>query len=287
VDADSGRISGFTPGPAMNTGKTLFAQLMDFLPWTTFARLVSRYGGDRYVKTLTCAEQYRAMAFAQLTYRESLRDIEACLSAQEAKLYHMGFREPVRRSTLADANETRDWRIYAEFAHRLIAQARKLYAAEDLGLDLTNTVYALDSTTIDLCLSVFPWAHFRSTKAAVKMHTLLDLRGSIPSFIHVSDGKLHGVHALGLLTPEAGAIYVMDRAYVDFERLHALHLVGAFFITLAKSNLDAHRVYSAPVDRSTGLICDQTIALEVFCSRQPLLSKTGGFSLNVRESLIK
>ena len=252
----------------MNTGKTLFAQLMDFLPWTTFARYVTRYGGDRYVKTLTCAEQYRAMAFAQLTYRESLRDIETCLGAQQAKLYHMGLREPVRRSTLADANETRDWRIYAEFAQRLIAQARKLYLSEDLGLELSNTVYALDSTTIDLCLSVFPWAHFRSTKAAVKMHTLLDLRGSIPTFIHVSDGKLHDVHALDLLIPEAGAIYVMDRAYVDFERLHALHQAGAFFVTRAKSNLVAHRVYSAPVDRTTGLICDQTIALDGFYSRQ-------------------
>lgn len=246
----------------MNTGKTLFAQLMDFLPWSTFMRIVARYGGDRAVRTLACAEQFRVMAFAQLTYRESLRDIEACLSAQAAKLYHMGFREPVRRSTLADANEARDWRIYAEFAHRLIAQARRLYAGESLGVDLTNTVYALDSTTIDLCLSVFPWAHFRSTKAAVKMHTLLDLRGNIPSFIHISDGKLHDVHALDMLLPEAGAIYVMDRGYVDFARLHVLHQAGAFFVTRAKSNLDAHRIYSAPADRTTGVICDQTIALD-------------------------
>ena len=252
----------------MNTGKTLFAQVMDFLPWTTFARYVAQYGGDRYAKTFSCAEQYRAMAFAQLTCRESLRDIEVCLLSQEAKLYHMGFREPVRRSTLADANETRDWRIYEAFAQRLITQARKLYASEDLGLELSNTVYALDSTTIDLCMSVFPWAHFRSTKSAVKMHTLLDLRGNIPSFIHVSDGKLHDVHALDLLTPEAGAIYVMDRAYVDFARLYALHLAGAFFVTRAKSNLDARRVYSAPVDRTTGLICDQTIALDGFYSQQ-------------------
>jgi hypothetical protein len=202
------------------------------------------------------------MAFAQLTYRESLRDIETCLSVQASKLYHLGFREPVRRSTLADANEMRDWRIHAELAERLIAQARKLYAGESLGLDLTDTVYALDSTTIDLCLSVFPWAHFRSTKAAVKMHTLLDLRGNIPSFIHVSDGKLHDVHALDLLLPEAGAIYVMDRGYVDFVRLHRLHLAGAFFVTRAKSNMDAHRVYSAPSDRTIGIICDQTIALD-------------------------
>ena len=246
----------------MNSGKTLFAQLMDFLPWSTFTRIVARYGGDQRVRTLSCAEHYRAMAFAQLTYRESLRDIETCLSVQASKLYSMGFREPVRRSTLADANEARDWRIYAELAQRLIVQARRLYANEDLGFDLANTVYALDSTTIDLCLAVFPWAHFRTTKAAVKMHTLLDLRGNIPSFIHVSDGKLHDVHALDLLLPEAGAIYVMDRGYVDFTRLHVLHLAGAFFVTRAKSNMDAHRIYSAPTDRTIGIICDQTIALD-------------------------
>jgi len=244
----------------MNVGKTLFAQLMDFLPCSTFARLVARYGGDQRVRTLTCAEQYRAMAFAQLTFRESLRDIETCLSAQASKLYHMGFREPVRRSTLADANEARDWRIYAEFAQRLIAQARRLYANDSLGVDLANTVYALDSTTIDLCLSVFPWAHFRTTKAAVKMHTLLDLKGSIPSFIHISDGKLHDVNVLDLLLPEPGAIYVMDRGFVDFARLHVLHQAGAF-VTRAKSNMHARRVYSAPSDRSSGIICDQTIAL--------------------------
>ena len=252
----------------MHAGKTLFAQVMEFLPWKTFGRIVVRYDGDLRCRTLTCAEQYRAMAFAQLTYRESLRDIETCFSVQASKLYHMGFRQPVRRSTLADANEMRDWRIYAELAQRLIDQARKLYAGEDLGLDLANTVYALDSTTIDLCLSVFPWAHFRTTKAAVKMHTLLDLRGSIPSFIHISDGKLHDVHALDLLMPEAGAVYVMDRAYVDFERLHTLHRAGAFFVTRAKSNMDAHRVYSAPTDRTTGIICDQTIALDGVQTKQ-------------------
>jgi hypothetical protein len=246
----------------MYTGKTLFAQLMDFVPWTTFTKIVSRYGGDHRVRALSCAEQYRAMAFAQLTYRESLRDIETCLSVQASKLYHMGLREPVRRSTLADANESRDWRIYADLAQRLIAQARKLYATEDLGLDLTNTVYALDSTTIDLCLSIFPWAHFRTTKAAVKMHTLLDLRGNIPSFIHVSDGKMADVHALDLLLPEPGAIYVMDRGYVDFVRLHVLHQAGAFFVTRTKSNMNAHRVYSAPTDRTSGIICDQSIALD-------------------------
>ena len=245
----------------MNTGKTLFAQLMDFLPWTTFTRIVGRYDGDRAIRTLSCAEQFRVMAFAQLTYRESLRDIEACLSAQSAKLYHMGFREPVRRSTLADANASRDWRIYAEFAQRLIAQARRLYAGDSLGVDLGNAVYALDSTTIDLCLSMFPWAHFRSNKAAVKMHTLLDLRGSIPSFIHISNGKMQDVHALDMLLPEPGAIYVMDRGYIDFARLYVLQQAGAFFVTRAKSNLDAHRVYSSATDRTTGVIADQTIAL--------------------------
>ena len=246
----------------MYAGKTLFAQLMEFLPWTTFARIVARYGGDSGVRTLSCAEHFRVMAFAQLTYRESLRDIEACLSAQTAKLYHMGFREPIRRSTLAEANEARDWRIYAEFAQRLIAQARRLYASETLGADLTNSVYALDSSTIDLCMSVFPWAHFRSTKSAVKMHTLLDLRGNIPSFIHISNGKLHDVHALDMLIPEPGAIYVMDRGYIDFARLHTLHQSGAFFVTRAKSNLKAHRVYSALTDREAGVIADQTVALD-------------------------
>jgi hypothetical protein len=252
----------------MNTGKTLFAQLMDFLPWSTFARYVKRYGGDRGVRTLSCAEQFRVMAFAQLTYRESLRDIEVCLEAQAGKLYHMGLREPVKRSTLADANESRDWRIYADFAQRLIKQTRKLYAGDDLGLELDNTVYALDATTIDLCLSVFGWAHFRSTKAAVKMHTLLDLRGNIPSFIHVSNGKWHDVHGLDLLIPEPGAIYLMDRGYTDFARLQVLHRAGSFFVIRAKSNLKAHRVYSAPTDRGTGLLCDQTIALDGFYTRR-------------------
>ena len=208
------------------------------------------------------------MAFAQLTFRESLRDIEACLSAQPAKLLHMGFRGPVRRSTLADANEVRDWRIYAEFAQRLIAQARRLYAGESLLGELDTTVYALDSTTIDLCLSLFPWAHFRSTKAAVKMHTLLDLRGNIPSFIHISEGNLHDVHALDMILPEAGAIYVMDRGYVDFARLYRLHQAGAFFVTRAKSNLNAHRVYSSATDRTIGVIADQKIALDGHYTRR-------------------
>lgn len=252
----------------MYIGQTLFAQVMDFLPWKTFHRLVARYHGDYRVRSLWCAEQFRIMAFAQLTYRESLRDIEACLQAQAAKLYHMGIRSPVSRSTLAGANESRDWRLYAAFAHVLITQARHLYAEDRFGLELSNTVYALDSTTIDLCLSMFPWAPFRSTKAAVKVHTLLDLRGAIPSFIHISDGKLHDVHVLDLLVPEAGAFYVMDRAYLDFARLYALHQAGGFFVTRAKANLDARRVYSAPTDRRTGIVCDQTIALNGHYSRQ-------------------
>ena len=248
----------------MYLGKTLFAQVMDFLPWKTFHRLVARFGGDHHARTLSCAEQFRVMAFAQLTYRESLRDIEVCLSAQAGKLYHMGLREPVRRSTLADANESRDWRIYFEFAQRLIVKARALYAGDDFGVELTNTVYALDATTIDLCLSMFPWAPFRSSKAAVKLHTLLDLRGSIPTFIHISDGKLHDVNVLDLIIIEAGAFYIMDRGYLDFERLYALDQAKGFFVTRAKRNLDARRLYSAKVDRSTGLISDQTIALNGF-----------------------
>ena len=251
----------------MNAGKTLFAQVMEFLPWTTFHRLVARYDGDRRVRTLPCAEQFRIMAFAQITYRESLRDIEACFAAQAAKLYHMGLRRPVSRSTLADANEARDWRIYADFAQRLISQARGLYAGDSFGVDLENTVYALDSTTIDLCLSMFPWAPFRSTKAAVKVHTLLDLRGSIPAYIHISDGKLHDVNILDVLPAEPEAIYVMDRAYVDFERLFALQDIGAFFVTRAKSNFKCRRVYSMAVDRSTGLICDQHVELTIYKSR--------------------
>jgi len=252
----------------MNTGKTLFAQLMDFLPWTTFTRLVDQYGGDHYAKSFVCAEQFRVMAFAQLTYRESLRDIEVCLSAQSAKLYHMGFRHEIKRSTLADANETRDWRIHAEFAQYLIVQARKLYLGDSFGIELENTAYALDSTTIDLCLSLFPWAHFRSTKSAVKMHTLLDLRGNIPSFIHISDGKMGDVKVLDILVLEPGAFYIMDRGYLDFGRLYLMHQALAFFVTRAKSNTRYRRIYSAPVDRSTGIICDQTIALTGTISRK-------------------
>jgi hypothetical protein len=248
----------------MNVGKTLFAQVMDFLPWKTFQRLADRYGADHRIRTLPSTEHFRVMAFAQLTYRESLRDIETCLAAQASKLYHMGIRQPVARTTLADANERRDWRLYAEFAQRLIARARTLYATESFGVELDHTVYALDATTIDLCLSMFPWAKFRSTKAAVKLHTLLDLRGSIPAFIHVSDGKLHDVNVLDLLLPEPGAFYIMDRGYLDFARLYVLDQAGSFFVTRAKRNMNARRLYSATADRSTGLICDQTIALNNF-----------------------
>jgi len=252
----------------MNLGKLVFAQITQHLPLTTFRRCVARYGGGHKVKSFSCLDHYLCMAFAQLTYRESLRDIEACLRAQAGKLYHMGINSRVSRSTLADANESRDWRIYADFAQSLIAIARRLYAGESFGVDLKDTVYALDASTIDLCLSVFPWAPFRSTKAAIKLHTLLDLRGNIPSFIHISDGKLHDVNVLDLLLPEPGAFYIMDRGYIDFERLYQLHEAKSFFVTRAKSNLRAQRRYSHPVDRSTGLICDQTIVLTGFYPRQ-------------------
>jgi hypothetical protein len=251
----------------VNAGKTLFAQVMEFVPWTSFARIVQRHGGNSGIRTLSCAEQFRAMAFAQLTWRESLRDIEASLSANASKLYAMGFRAAVKRSTLADANESRDWRIWSDLAALLIRRARKLYASESaLGVELDNTVYALDSSTIDLCLSLFAWAPFRSTKAAIKLHTLLDLRGAIPAFIHISDGKLHDVNVLDMLAFEAGAFYVMDRGYVDFARLYALHQAGAFFVTRAKSPMDARRVYSAATDRSTGVISDQQVMLNGFYS---------------------
>lgn len=252
----------------MNAGKLLFAQLMDFVPWTSFARSVTRYGGDHRVRSLPCAEQYRAMAFAQLTYRESLRDIEACLDAQPNKLYAMGFRSPVRRSTLADANEVRDWRIYAELAERLMAQARKLYAADSFGVDLEAAAYALDSTTIDLCMSLFPWAHFRSTRSAVKMHTLLDLRGSVPAFIRVTTGDKQDVNLLDEVPIEPGAYYIVDRGYLDFHRLYRLHLAGAFFVTRAKCDLNARRVYSSPVQKSDGVFADQAIALNRYHSHK-------------------
>lgn len=243
--------------------------MMDFVPWTSFNRIVEKYRGDRDTRTLRCTEHFRVMAFAQVTYRESLRDIEACLGVQPEKLMGMGLRNPIAKSTLADANELRDWRIWFDLAAVLIKRARKLYLKDDFGLDLTNTVYALDSTTIDLCLSLFPWADFRSTKAAVKMHTLLDLRGPIPSFIHISDGKMGDALALDLIAFEAGAIYVMDRGYVDFQRLYAIHQAGAFFVTRTKINMKYHRVYSHQVpDKTTGVASDQSIALDGFYSKQ-------------------
>lgn len=252
----------------MHTGKLVFAQLMEHLPLTTFRRCVARYKGHHKVQSFSCLDQYLSMAFAQLTYRESLRDIEACLRAQSAKLYHLGIRSTVARNTLANANATRDWRIYCDFAQSLIAMARRLYVNDSFGVELSETVYALDATTIDLCLSMFPWAPFRSTKAAIKLHTLLDLRGNIPSFIRISDGKYHEVNVLDELITEPGAFYIMDRGYIDFERLGRLSQSGSFFVTRAKSNLKVQRRYSHKVDKSTGLICDQTVVLTVFYSRQ-------------------
>jgi len=252
----------------MNRGKLVFAQLMQHLPLTTFRRCVTRYRGAFKVKSFSCLDQFLCMAFAQLTFRESLRDIEVCLRAQSSKLYHLGIRSAVARNTLANANAVRDWRIYADFAQSLIGIARPLYAQESFGVDLQETVYALDSTTIDLCLSVFPWAVFRTAKAAIKLHTLLDLRGNIPTFIHISDGKVHEVNILDQLLPEPGAFYIMDRGFLDFERLYRFHEAGSFFVTRGKSNLKVQRRYSHPVDRTTGLICDQSVVLTGFYSHQ-------------------
>jgi hypothetical protein len=248
----------------MYTGRIIFSQLMDFLPKHEFNKCVLRYRGNYRVKNFSCLDQFICMAFAQLTYRESLRDIQVCLRAMQSKLYHMGIRSHIAKSTLADANENRDWRIYADFAQVLIAKARKIYIDEDFGVELENTVYALDATTIDLCLSLFPWAHFRKTKAAVKLHTLLNLRGSIPEFIYISDGKVADVNVLDILIPEAGSFYVMDRGYLDFERLYAMHQAQAFFVTRAKRGFDFQRRYSYDIDKSTGLQCDQTIILTGF-----------------------
>src|SRR6516164_8131589 len=245
----------------MNAGRTVFSQLIEFLPHQEFQKCVARYAGNRYLKNLSCWDQYLAMAFAQLTYRESLRDIEACLRSVGAKLYHMGFRGKVARSTLADANESRDWRIYADFAQVLIAIARPLYARDPIGIDLDQSLYALDSTTIDLCLSLFPWAKFRKNKAAVKMHTLLDLHGNIPTFIRITNGKVHDVNILDEIIPEAGAFYVMDRGYIDFERLYRFTLSSAFFVVRTKENVLLERRYSHPVDKSTGVRSDQTVIL--------------------------
>jgi hypothetical protein len=252
----------------MLTGQYVFTQVIGHLPLHTFRRCIARYQGDRKVKDFSCMDQFQCMAFAQLTWRESLRDIEVSLRSQPDKLYHMGFRSRVARNTLANANAVRDWRIYADFAQRLIIIARQLYADEPLDIDWKDAVYALDSTTIDLCLSLFPWAPFRTTKSAIKLHTLLDLRGSIPSFIFISDGKMHDVNILDQLVLEPGAFYVMDRGYTDFERLARLHDAGCFFVTRARTNLKAQRRYSRPVDRSTGIVCDQTIVLTGFYSRQ-------------------
>ena len=252
----------------MNTGKTLFAQVMEYVPWKTFGRIIERHNGDSGVRTLSCADVFRVMAFAQLTWRESLRDIEVCLTSNQTKLFHMGIKNVPARSTLADALNLRDWRIYHALAMRLIANARELYVKEPMSVDLDATVYALDSTTIDLCLSLFDWAPFRSTKAAVKMHTLLDLRGAIPAFIHVSDGKLGDVNVLDILPLEAGAFYIMDRGYLDFARLFKLHQSGAFFVTRAKRGMNARRVYSSATDRASGVICDQRVALNGFYVRR-------------------
>ena len=245
----------------MNLGRTLFAQLMEYIPWKTFGRIIDRHSGDSGIKMLDCADLFRIMAFAQLTWRESLRDIEICLTVNQNKLFHMGIKNIPARSTLADALNNRDWNIYYELANNLISRARKLYENEALTLDLDATVYALDSTTVDLCLSLFDWAPFRKTKAAIKMHTLLDLRGSIPAFIHISDGKMSDVKVLDILPIENGAFYVMDRGYLDFTRLYKIHQAGAFFVTRAKRGMNARRVYSNEVDRTTGVICDQMIAL--------------------------
>jgi Domain of unknown function (DUF4372)/Transposase DDE domain len=248
----------------MNAGRTVFSQLIEFLPHQEFQKCVARYAGNRYLKNLSCWDQYLAMAFAQLTYRESLRDIEACLRSVGAKLYHMGFRGKVARSTLADANESRDWRIYADFAQVLIAIARPLYARDPIGIDLDQSLYALDSTTIDLCLSLFPWAKFRKHKAAVKMHTLLDLHGNIPTFIRITDGQVHDVNLLDEIMPEPGAFYVMDRGYIDFQRLFVFTLSAAFFVVRTKSNVLLQRRYSHAVDKSTGVRSDQTVILTSF-----------------------
>ena len=252
----------------MNSGSTIFSQLVGFLSHYEFQKCVSRYDGEHKVKSFSCWDQYLCMAFAQLTYREGLRDIEACLRVAKDKLYHMGIRSKVSRNTLSNANMVRDWRIFADFGQELIAEARTLYANEDFGVDLDETIYALDSTTIDLCLSLFPWAHFRKHKGAVKMHTLLDVRGSIPTLVNITHGKVHDVNILDTLPLEAGSIYVMDRGYLDFARLYTIHLAGAFFVTRAKHNTQLRRLYSHPVEKSTGVQCDQTVIPRVLQSKK-------------------
>jgi transposase len=245
----------------MLAGSTIFTQIMELLPWRRFHTCVTRYQGDYKVKTFKCAEHFRVMAFAQLTYRESLRDIETCLRVMGTRLYHMGIRSTVSRNNLSHANETRDWRIYADFAQMLIDRAKILYADDQLGVDLDSTVYALDATTIDLCMNLFPWARFRKTKSAIKLHALMNLRGSIPEFIHISEGKVHDVNILDLLIPTPGAFYIMDRAYLDFKRLYHLHRERAFFISRAKKNFKCTRRYSHEVNKHTGVQCDQTVVL--------------------------
>jgi len=252
----------------MNQGQTVFSQVIDFLSWKKFHQCVKRYNGNFRVRSFTCYDQFLCMAFAQLTYRESLRDIVCCIRAMRQKLYHTGIRGKVSRSTLADANEKRDWRIYCDFAQILIDEARRLYVDDDFGLELKETVYALDSSTIDLCLSVFPWARFRKTKAAVKLHTLLDLRGDIPTFIWITDGKVHDVNVLDQLIPEAGAIYIMDRAYLDFHHLYQMHQSSAIFVTRSKINTGLRRMYSHEVDKTTGVMSDQTVVLTGFYSKK-------------------
>jgi len=252
----------------MNAGRTVFSQIMDYLPMYEFRKCVDRYNGNYHTSSFTCMDQFLCMAFAQLTYRESLRDIEACLRARQEKLYHLGIRGRISRSTLADANEKRDWRIYADFCQILISQARSLYVNEDFGIELEDTAYALDSTTIDLCLSLFPWAAFRKHKAAVKIHTLMDIRGNIPSFIEITSGNVHDVNILDMLVPEPGAFYIMDRAYLDYARLYSFTQLLSFFVTRAKKNTKFRRIYSNPVDRNCGLVCDQTIMLITYQSLQ-------------------
>ena len=252
----------------MNSGRTVFAQLLDFLPLQVFHECVDRYGGDCRVRTLTCYDQFLCLAFAQLTYRESLRDVVACLRSREKKLYHMGIRGPISRSTLADANEKRDWRIFADFAAVLIATARNLYRGDPFGTDLENMAFAIDSTMIELCLSTFPWAHFKGSAGAVKMHTALDLHGNLPTLIQITDGTVHDINFLDRIPLEPGAIYIMDCAYAAFDRLHRIHQTGAFFVTRARSNFTFRRQCSRRVDRSTGLRCDQTVLLNTFNVRR-------------------
>jgi hypothetical protein len=272
----------------MNSGQSLFSQLIDHLPRHEFRRCVERYAGNYRVRSFSCWDHFLTMMFAQLSYRESLRDIVACLRSQQHKLYHLGIRGKVSRSTLADANESRDWRIYGDFAQTLIVEARRLYCDEDLGLDLANTVYALDSTTVDLCMTLFPWAYFSPTQHALKLHTLLDLRGQIPTFIRITPARVHDVNMLDQLTPEPGAFYIMDRGYLNFERLYRWILHGAFFVTRARKNFRFLRLVSHPVDKSTGVQCDQTVSLQWFYSAKATrkTARTEAFSAGIEKARV-